>query len=332
MFIDGLAQSDNNLDNGNSILWVISKNGLKQKSYLLGTYHGGTTNSISYSYIDSLPQFKRILDEVDAIGVECDFTDTTFLKMVADNINNCVFKRYPADSFLPDSISDISQLFNDTIEYEIVCSLMQDFKKMRFPIADDYNKLKPVFTIQMINQFVQILRDVVNKKKGVVFISMDVGIQEEARRLGKRVFYMESAEYHTNLLNKIKTTAINSQTLQEQAHSLYLFCKEFKAGSKDMESYEKRLQELYIKGDLNSALNLEETTFYDLKQRSDFSAMDKEVSVGRNQDWVPIITSNIETGSCLIAVGAMHLPGESGLIYLLKEQGYEVNPINLFER
>lgn len=60
--------------------------------------------------------------------------------------------------------------------------------------------------------------------------------------------------------------------------------------------------------------------------------MDKQVVAKRNQEWAPIIASNIETGSCLIAVGAMHLPGENGLINMLKEQGYEMNPINLFEK
>ncbi len=82
-----LAQNDNKLDK--SLLWEISKIGLNHKSYLIGTHHGGTKNNISYSTISSLPQFNKILDSVDAIGVECDFADTTFIKMVADNINNC---------------------------------------------------------------------------------------------------------------------------------------------------------------------------------------------------------------------------------------------------
>src|SRR5574344_1877243 len=113
-----LAQNDNKLDK--SLLWEISKIGLNHKSYLIGTHHGGTKNNISYSTISSLPQFNKILDSVDAIGVECDFADTTFIKMVADNINNCIFKRYPESAFLPDSINDISQLFEDTTEYDFV--------------------------------------------------------------------------------------------------------------------------------------------------------------------------------------------------------------------
>ena len=110
------------MNKGNSALWEISKKGSVQKSYLPGTYHGGTTNSISYSYVDTLPRFKNILDEVDAIGIECVFADTIFLKMVADNINNCFFKRSPSDAFLPDNSRKLESLSKSTGIYTQTCN------------------------------------------------------------------------------------------------------------------------------------------------------------------------------------------------------------------
>ena len=49
----------------------------------------------------------------------------------------------------------------------------------------------------------------------------------------------------------------------------------------------------------------------------------------RNQRFVDRITSELETGGVFIAVGAFHLPGETGLIALLRNDGFEVARIPL---
>ena len=47
----------------------------------------------------------------------------------------------------------------------------------------------------------------------------------------------------------------------------------------------------------------------------------------RNQKWIAEILKLIEQMPTFIAVGAMHLPGENGLISLLREKGFTVKPI-----
>jgi len=47
----------------------------------------------------------------------------------------------------------------------------------------------------------------------------------------------------------------------------------------------------------------------------------------RNRSWVPVITAQIKKESTFIAVGAAHLPGEKGVLSLLKAQGYTVEPV-----
>lgn len=49
----------------------------------------------------------------------------------------------------------------------------------------------------------------------------------------------------------------------------------------------------------------------------------------RNQQWIPKITNLIKNKSCFIAVGAGHLGGENGVIQLLKDKGYIVEPISI---
>jgi uncharacterized protein len=48
----------------------------------------------------------------------------------------------------------------------------------------------------------------------------------------------------------------------------------------------------------------------------------------RNKTWVPKIEDAMKTKSVFVAVGAGHLGGEFGVIQLLKEAGYTVEPIN----
>ena len=325
--ISGLCscvQLSNDYDKDKSILWEISKNGSNQKSYLLGTYHGGLFNKISYAYIDSSPNFKNILQSVDAVGVECDFQDTIILKSEIENIKKSFEQIYPAYAFLPDSIENISQLFADIMEYKFVNSYLQELKRKKYNIPNNFYRLKPLFTIQTIFQFEQAMKLAVEKQRGIDFTLMDAGIYSQAKILRKHLFFMESAEYQISLLN---TCPLNTMTFQEQAHALYSFCEDHKNGYVITKSYESTMQSLYLKGDLDGMLSLRDSYSYQLMYSS--ADIDKEIIDGRNQNWIPIILTNIEKQSCLIAVGAMHLSGERGLIKLLKEKGYEVRPIEI---
>jgi uncharacterized protein YbaP (TraB family) len=50
---------------------------------------------------------------------------------------------------------------------------------------------------------------------------------------------------------------------------------------------------------------------------------------GRNKRWIPTIEEMIKKEVCFIAVGAAHLPGEYGVINLLRKAGYTVKPLQI---
>lgn len=52
-------------------------------------------------------------------------------------------------------------------------------------------------------------------------------------------------------------------------------------------------------------------------------------TVDRNAHWLPKIERQMKQGSCFIAVGLGHLQYKTGLIQLLKNKGYTLNPVNL---
>lgn len=47
----------------------------------------------------------------------------------------------------------------------------------------------------------------------------------------------------------------------------------------------------------------------------------------RNQHWIPVMESAMKKSLTFFAVGAGHLPGNKGVIELLRKQGYTVNPV-----
>jgi uncharacterized protein YbaP (TraB family) len=47
----------------------------------------------------------------------------------------------------------------------------------------------------------------------------------------------------------------------------------------------------------------------------------------RNLNWIEKLVKMIPEHSCLVYVGAAHLPGELGVLQLLRDRGYTVEPM-----
>jgi uncharacterized protein YbaP (TraB family) len=61
---------------------------------------------------------------------------------------------------------------------------------------------------------------------------------------------------------------------------------------------------------------------------NDYASLREDLLVKRNKNWVPEIRKMIQEKPSLIAVGAGHLPGSDGLLELLREAGYSVEPVH----
>jgi uncharacterized protein len=54
---------------------------------------------------------------------------------------------------------------------------------------------------------------------------------------------------------------------------------------------------------------------------------DEVLLTKRNQNWIPIMVKQMRANPTLFAVGAAHLPGDNGVIQLLKDKGFKVEPV-----
>ena len=75
---------------------------------------------------------------------------------------------------------------------------------------------------------------------------------------------------------------------------------------------------LYLKGDLTALLNLSNIIIKDLRKR---------LIDDRNLKMFKRMEKLLQKGNAFIAIGALHLPGEKGVLQLLKQQAYIVKAI-----
>lgn len=77
---------------------------------------------------------------------------------------------------------------------------------------------------------------------------------------------------------------------------------------------------VYLSKDVNA---MQQLTVKD----ADFGKYDALMLKNRNNNWIPVITKEISHKPTFFAVGAAHLGGVNGMINLLRQNGFKVEPI-----
>ncbi|HQV55011.1 MAG TPA: TraB/GumN family protein [Chitinophagaceae bacterium] len=141
---------------------------------------------------------------------------------------------------------------------------------------------------------------------------MEQVIMQEAKIYKKKINGMETMSYQAGVLDSIP------YKLQAQQLLSYIeTAGKDSIGDKQMEDMFKaynnqdlqKLEELMIETDAGMA------GFTDI------------LLYHRNQNWVKKLKTLLPEKSILVAVGAGHLPGEKGVINLLRKEGYKVTPV-----
>ncbi len=141
-------------------------------------------------------------------------------------------------------------------------------------------------------------------------MAMDSYFQVAGSELGKAVYGLETIDDQLKML-------LRSIPIERQAEILV----ETIRNSKNIKKENERLDSLYTSGDLNALYNM-------LVEAEDMTEAEKFLLVDeRNHDWLPKIEKHIKQEPCFIAVGALHLPGNDGLINLLRKAGYKVKAV-----
>lgn len=138
--------------------------------------------------------------------------------------------------------------------------------------------------------------------------SYDMELTEMAKKSGVKIKGLETVAEQMDVLDKTP--------YKEQAEQLVEIISDIE---KTKESF----------ADIVKAYKAEHLEELDklLEESMDGAADKSSMLDDRNIKWIPEIQESTKANRCFIAVGAGHLPGELGLINLLRKEGYEVKPI-----
>jgi uncharacterized protein len=139
---------------------------------------------------------------------------------------------------------------------------------------------------------------------------MEWEILKNAKLAKKKINGLETASFQASLFDSIP------YKLQAKELVKYLDSTEESKKMMDTLSLAYKNQDLLKIEELTSKDDLGGERFMDL------------LLYGRNRNWVGQMKTLLPKKSYLFAVGAGHLPGEKGLIGLLRKMGYTLSPIN----
>ena len=150
--------------------------------------------------------------------------------------------------------------------------------------------------------------------------NVDDCIYEEALRLNKKYVVLETIyDQRKDVVNS--DTLYFAYPLRKQANMLYDEILNIKNDSmrKDGRGFRLMLDSMYRQ---NNFCNIEKK----LQGRGGMGE-NKNLVVVRNKKWLPKIIKSITLNSCLVSFGLAHLGGPTGLIELLRKEGYVLTPI-----
>jgi len=214
------------------------------------------------------------------------------------------------------NLSDMSGMMNS-----LKFMRMNDSKKLSDLLSPkDYEKVKeyfaknsPVLPFGMLERFKPLLVSSLIEEQGLgckTTDGMELMIMKELRAGdGKPVKGLETLEFQAGLFDSIP--------YEQQAKDLVNYID-------STEEYKKmtlELAQVYRSQDLDKIDELSK------KGDPGMSGYMDLLLYGRNRKWVKNLGGLFPEKSLLVAVGAAHLPGDGGVIDLLRKQGYIVTPI-----
>lgn len=254
------------------------------------SYILGTHHAVPYTFCDTIPGLMKAFGEVGHVVGEFDM-----LKMGAmtpqqmQNMQEMMMM--PADTTMASLFSDAQR---DTLDAYLKNTLGANLQML--------SSMKPMTIMVTVQQkmLMEIIPDIAS------LTGIDKYMQTLAAEKGKQVGGLETMEYQLGLLY--------GSSLQDQADALMDMVR--RSNSKEM------LQELtaaYKTQNLDTLWKI----FQDQMTELEYDALVKT----RNLNWLEEMKRLLPAQSALYVVGAGHLPGDSGMINLLRDAGYKVKPV-----
>ena len=254
------------------------------------SYILGTHHGCPFNYCDSIPGLMKAFDKVDNIIGEINMIE--FSEMSPERM-----QKMQAMMMMPADTSLLS-LFNEE-ETAKVNAWLKDEMGASLEMLSVMKPMTIMVTVQN-----KILKEMMPEI--ATMTTIDKYMQTLGQRKGKIIGELETADYQIELLY--------GNSLEEQADALLEMIDHG-----DSKGLLQQLTNAYKSQNLDTLWKVfqEQMTGYEY---------DAIVKV-RNLNWEKQMRELLPKQSTLFVVGAGHLPGESGMINLLREARYKVKPV-----
>ena len=273
------------------LLWKVSGKGMARPSYIMGTYHFAPA-----SMMDKIPGMEQALDGCDIVVGEIDKEE-----MMSQDAQ---MKMGMAMMAPPDSTLD--KLFTPA-DYAIVEQVFNKYFGNMGVKLDQMKMLKPS-AISMQMQAMQAVKYFPNINESEL---IDLAVQSRANEMGRPSEGLETIQEQIELLF--------NTSLKNQAEDLLDACKK----DEYFTVQSSALVEAYMSQDLTKI----EAVMTDPEIGGDDAEAMDALIYNRNRNWVEKLDRMMPERAALVCVGAGHLPGDQGLLQLLRDRGYTVEPM-----
>lgn len=181
-------------------------------------------------------------------------------------------------------------------DYDFLRSFMKDSIRTPIPM---YHKIKPLLTAQQISSAY------CGEEK---MESYEMVFSQKFKEMKRPISGLETMKDQMKALDEISIEE-QAQSLLETIHAPQEACNQL-----------SEMVSIYRKQDLNALMAMTEAS-------EDLDGHLEGLLDNRNANWIPKIEQLVAEEQVFIAVGAGHLAGPRGVIHLLRDAGYSVEPI-----
>ncbi len=182
-------------------------------------------------------------------------------------------------------------------DFEEFQSYILDSLKIKKSTFKKINKIKPLLGSSLI------INELAGKTK-----AYEKELEKLAKKNKMEVLGLETIEFQMGLINNISVEEQIKMMTQGEGMT-----------GNPMDAYNIML-EAYKNQDLMSLKEL-------MDADESMIGLEEDFLKNRNKDWIPKIETLAKKTSIFVAVGAGHLPGEGGVLDLLKENGYTITAV-----
>lgn len=279
--------------NGEGLLWKIEKDGA-EPSFLFGTMH------LTDPRVVKLPEkAQAAFDGADTMVIET--TD-----VLDQSAMTKAMLAHPDLMMFTDG-KTLTQYLSPEDRETVGAAL-----KSRGVTLDSVKKMKPWMLISLVA-----LPACESARKTAGLPVLDINLAREAKKEGKKVAGLESAAEQFE--------AMASVPMETHIRGLV---DTIKLGDR-IDDFTETMTELYIKGETGMLMPLFNAALPGQDEEdSGYAEFETAVVKARNHRMEERAQQYIDKGAAFIAVGALHLPGEEGLVALLEKAGYTVTQVH----